>query len=353
MRIFILVLAMAFGLAACTEGFVSFPVTSSAQKDVPDDVEIIRLDETNITSFARPSRRHVQSNIPSGNGWNYRVGVGDIISVIVFDHPELTLPAGPQRTAEESGFRVQADGTFFFPYVGQVMAEGRTLEDIRGELTGRLATYIPDPQLEVRVAAFNSQKVVVSGEVKKPNRQPLTTTPLTLAAAVSEAGGLTERGDAREITIQRGNRRYRVDMAGFLNEGMRRNNPTLQDGDVINVPRRQAQEAFLLGQIKKPDVIDLSQDTVTLTQAISRLGGLDEIRADARGIFVFRKRHPGITVFQLDTSSPTGMLLGTQFVLEPGDVVYVVRSPLMRWNDTISALLPSVRAVDLVDSVAN
>jgi polysaccharide export outer membrane protein len=69
---------------------------------------------------------------------------------------------------------------------------------------------------------------------------------------------------------------------------------------------------------------------------------------------VFRAREPGkITVFQLETSSPTGMLIGTRFVLEPLDVVYAVRSPLQKWNDAISGLLPSVQAVTAVDSFNN
>jgi polysaccharide export outer membrane protein len=45
--------------------------------------------------------------------------------------------------------------------------------------------------------------------------------------------------------------------------------------------------------------------------------------------------------------------LGTQFVLEPRDVVYITRSPLQRWNDTISGLLPSVQGVAAVDAVGN
>ena len=359
---------LVFFLVGCSEGFVSFPVTREAQSSVSGNVEIVRLDAGNIASFTSPRRGHVASSIPAGRGWNYRVGVGDILNVIVFDHPELTLPAGSERSAEESGFRVQADGTFFYPFIGQVRAAGRPPEQIRAEVTARLAEYIPDPQVEVRVAAFNSQNVVVAGEVETPNRQPLTTVPLTLVAAVNAAGGLTEAGDPRHITVQRGHRRYRVDLGGFLNAGLRDNNPVLQDGDVVNVPRRRAQEAYLLGELVEPGVIDLSLEPVTLTQAVARKGGLDEVRADARGIFVFRRRDGAaqaaeapaagaagrserVTVFQLETTSPAGMLLGTRFVLEPGDVVYVVRAPLTRWNDTINVLLPTVLAGSQFDDL--
>lgn len=342
------------GLCGCSNGYVSFPVSKDQQTTLAETTEIIRLDATNIDTFSKPARGHATARIPSGAGWDYKVGVGDTLNVIVFDHPELTLPAGPQRSAEESGFRVQKDGTFFYPFIGQVQAAGRAPEEIRADVTKRLAEYVPSPQLEVRVAAFNSQSVVVGGEVKAPNRQPLTTVPLTLIEAITSAGGITQTGDARKVSIQRGGTRYIVDLDGYLSQGISSNNPVLRSGDVVNVPLRRAEEAYLLGQIRRPDVIDLSKEPVTLTQAITRQGGIDEVRADARGVFVFRNRKPGIiTVFQLETTNPTGMLLGTRFVLEPEDVIYIVRSPLQRWNDTITGLLPTVQAKRAVDVAAN
>ncbi len=338
-------------LSACAGGFVSFPVDEQAQKTVSEDVTIIRLDASNIASFSSPAEGHSASTLPAGTGWDYHIGVGDTLSVIVFDHPELTLPAGEKRSAAESGFRVQADGTFFYPFIGQVMARGLPPEAVRAELTARLANFIPNPQIEVRVADFNSQSVVVAGEVDDPNRQNLTTVPLTLIEAINAAGGLRESADTRRVTVQRAGRTHTVDLEGFLMGQVPHNNPILRNGDIVNVPRRTSQEAYLLGQVGKPDVIDLSQEPISLTQALTRSGGLDEKRADTRGIFVFRLLDGRITVFQLETGSPTGLLIGTRFVLEPRDVVYVVRSPLARWNDIVSGLLPTINALVISDSV--
>lgn len=340
-------------LAACSSSYLSFPVTPEGQSALEDQVEIIHLDNTNIASFSHPSRGHSGTQLPSGRAWNYFVGTGDVLSVIVFDHPELTLPEGANRTSAESGFRVQSDGTINYPFVGAVTARGRPPEQIRDDLTQRLSTFIPDPQVDVRVAAFNSQGVVVSGEVTSPNRQALTTVPLTLIEAINAAGGATDTADLRAVTVQRSGHVYPVDVEGFLRAGIVRNNPILRNGDVVSVPRRRAEEAYLLGEVSRPDVIDLSLEPITLTQAVTRLGGLAAPRADMRGIFVFRLTEARPRVFQLDTSSPTGLLLGTRFVLEPGDVVYIVRSPLQRWNDTISRLLPTVQAIRAVDTLAN
>jgi polysaccharide export outer membrane protein len=135
--------------------------------------------------------------------------------------------------------------------------------------------------------------------------------------------------------------------------GLTQNNPILRNGDVVNVPRRRAEEAYLLGEIGRTTTIDLSIEPVTLTQAITRAGGPVLPRADARGILVFRNHGDNVRVFQLDVSNPTGLLLGTLFVLEPGDVVYVLRSALQRWNDTIARIIPTVNAIRAAQVLAD
>lgn len=349
----VLGLLAVLALAACSDGYVVFPTTPEGQRALGDDVEIVVLDATNIGNYTSPARGHRASSLPAGRQWTYHVGPGDILSVIVFNHPELTLPAGPQRSAAESGFQVGSDGTITYPYIGSVRASGRPVEQIRADISQRLATFIPDPQVEVRIAAYNAQAVVVSGEVRTPNRQPLTSVALTLIEAINAAGGFTEHADPRIVSVQRGGRVYHVDVQGFLSGGLTQNNPVLRNGDVVSVPRRRAEEAYLLGEVARPDVIDLSLEPITLTQAITRRGGLQQPRADARGVLVFRAAGARTRVFQLDASSPAGLLLGTRFVLEPGDVVYVLRSPLQRWNDTIVRLLPTVQAIDATNRIAN
>lgn len=341
-------------LAACDVTKTDFPVRpdaveAQAQK-LSSDVAVIPLTTDNIGHFAKlRNLTGSQTTMPSIASWNYRVGVGDILDIVVWEHPELTMPAGDRRTPQESGLRVQSDGTFFYPYVGQVKAKGMTPEAIRDDLAKRLTQFIPNPQIVVRVVEYNSQAVSVTGQVKSPTRQQLTAQPLTLLDAVNAAGGMTEDADSRSVLVRRGGQTYTVDMQAFLERGVAANNPILQDGDVVSVSKLVNQEAYLLGQIVKPSTIDLTHDNVTLTQALTRVGGLREDNADARGIFVFRKTASGTTVAQLDASNPTAFLLGAQFVLLPQDVIYVTTAPLSRWNRLISSLMPTVRAAQVVN----
>jgi polysaccharide biosynthesis/export protein len=338
-------------LTACSDGFTTFPVTEGAQASVDENVSIIRLDETNIASFAVAARGPQRAALRASTSWEYRIGTGDLLDVIVFDHPELMLPAGPLGNDGAAGFTVQPDGTFFFPFLGQVDARGRSVQDVRAEIADRLVEFIPDPQVEVRISQFNSQGVNVTGEVRAPNRQQLNTVGLTLLEAISAAGGATELADITRVSLQRGGEVYRIDLKAFTENGFKENNPVLRNGDIVNVPRRIIAEVYVLGEIARPGIVDVSQEQVNLTQALSRQGGTNGPRADARGVFVFRIIDGRMTVFQLDTATPVGLLLGTRFLLQAGDVVYVTRSPLQRWNDTISRLLPTVQAAQATQAL--
>lgn len=334
-------------LAGCEDGSMNFPVTEQAQKALVQDVQVVRITPGTIGGLSHAKDAgHSSTALPPYRPGEYRIGPSDVISIFVFDHPELAIPTGNDQVT--TGYLVNSDGTLTFPFIGSVRASGKTVDELRAELSQRLANFFPDPQVDVRIADFNSQRVVIGGAVETPTTAYIETTPLSLLEAINAAGGLTDDADPRAISVRRGGQSYRVDLDAFLVGGMARNNPILRADDVVSVPRRTLREAYVLGEVGEPATIDLSKDPVMLTQSLARQGGLDELRADARGIFVFRYVHGNMTVYQLDTSMPTALLLGTQFAIWPGDVIYVTKSPLQRWNDTISRILPSVTAAETV-----
>ncbi len=120
----------------------------------------------------------------------------------------------------------------------------------------------------------------------------------------------------------------------------------MQGGDIVNVPVHENNVAYVLGQIREPGLVDLGNDGLNLTEAITQRGGLYEETADAQGIFVFRNASGGgIDVFQLDATTPLAFVLATQFVMHPQDVVYIVTDPAAQWNAVIAGIAPSISAV--------
>lgn len=279
--------------------------------------------------------------------YEYRVGPGDVLSIIVYDHPELTNPGGTDRSAAEVGNRVQADGTFFYPYIGRVNAEGKTVDEIRRELTRRLAAFITEPQIEVSVAAYNAQKVYLSGEVSEPKTLPITSVPLTLVDAISQVGSANPGANWHSIYLNRNGRQEQISLYELMRNGDMRQNRLLQPGDILHVPSAENQAVAVMGQVIRPGNIPLGNERLTLTDALARSGGINEISANASGIFVIRGNEPSsdklATVYQLDVRNAASFTLGSRFVLEPQDVVYVTTAPIARWNRVISLLLPSIR----------
>ncbi len=355
-RVLRLVLPAVFLGACATVSGVDFPVTREKQAELAlENVEIIPLTPENIASYtaSRQVRSSRQGLSFSARSWKYRVGVGDVLNITVWDHPELSLPAGGKGSGT-SGIPVRADGSIFFPYIGEVYVTSRDVADIQKEISSRLAEYIPDPQVSVQVAGFNSQKVVVSGQVAKPGTLPVTNIPLTLVEAVTASGGLLENANGQEVRITRDGHTYYLNLQAFLRNGKHNNNPLLKGGDVVYVPDLGNNVAYVMGQVKNPGTADLGQEGLSLTDAISAKGGLDNERANARGIFVFRAVGGGkFRVFQLSADTPIALALATRFMLHPQDVVYVVTDPVAKWNDAIANLLPSITALNATLALAN
>lgn len=331
----------------------SFPVSAEGQAALEaETTEIVRLSPSNIDRF-KNGGAHTKTNPPATpKDLAYRMGSGDVLRIIVWDHPELTSPGASKDGEGYLGLTVRSDGTIFFPYAGVLKAEGRTTVEIADELTQKLSSVIPNPQVEVLVAAFNSQKSLITGEVANPGPVVLTDVPITLIEAISARGGASPNADVSLVTLQRGGRLHTLDLTAFLNENDTRQNPVVIDGDTIRVSTQASRKAYILGGVGRPRSIDLTKNRVNLTEAITEAGGLRDRFSDARGVFVFREEGGKTIVAQLDLSDATALLLGAKFNLHAKDVIFVTRAPLAQWNEVISQLLPSLGGLNSIAAVS-
>src|SRR5699024_6137301 len=208
---------------------------------------------------SRPLDADVQALMEEVDPQKYEVGPGDVLQVIVFGHAALTNPMGSSSRSSGSssesgniqGQLVSADGTLYFPYVGEIEVAGLTLEQIREKIAHGLSDYIRQPQVDVRVRLFRSKRVFISGDIAKPCTVPLANIPLTVLRALDQCPTLVSAQQEGPFGIQnveliRDGKSYNLS----LNKLYRLGTPIpLQAGDRLIVDD-SASRVFMVGEFQ-------------------------------------------------------------------------------------------------------
>ena len=321
---------------------------------LPVEATLIKLTPSIVSSLTPENLDTAPTWIQSAaEEYEYQIGVGDILSIVVWDHPELTAPFGSFNNVKDQGNVVREDGSIFYPFVGDLAVEGKTARDVQKELASKLSNFIESPQLDVRIVTYRSQRFFVTGMVEKPGTFPVTDVPVRVVEALGLAGGLQPEADLFDVTLSRGNASFNIPLFDILYEGKVSGNALLKNGDVLHIAPNELRRVFVMGEVVRPSTLPMTNRRMSLTQALGEVGGIQEARADGRGIYVIRNSEfkDLIDVYQLDTSEAWALALGDEFVLQPRDIVYVSAAPITRWNRWVSNVLPSLQGLYNLDRI--
>ena len=291
----------------------------------------------------------------------YLIGPGDVLNIVVWDHPELTIAAAGSLATDAgslspvgNGYNVSPQGLVQFPYVGTLKLSGMTEYDARDLLTQRLAKYLKDPQVTVRIQSYRSGRIYMDGEVRTPGLQALNDIPMTLPEALGRAGGFTATADRSAIAITRNGSTTTVNLAQLTERGVNPTGILLSHGDLVRVLAREDAKVFVMGEVLRPSTQTLRNGRLTLNEALGDSGGVSPVSGDPRQIFVIRAANRAQPeIYHLDAHSPTAYAMAEGFELQARDVVYVDPAPLVRWNRVISLILPSAQVVNTARDAAN
>ena len=287
----------------------------------------------------------------------YLIGANDALYITVWDHPELTAPSGPQQQIDANGRLVSPDGNLFYPYVGELVAKGRSIEALRSEITDKLRQYIDSPQVDVSVLRFASQRVVITGAVAKAGPVPITTIPLNVMEAMGAAGIDPLNADLSNLTLTRGGKRYTLDLDTLNLAQSRVNDIYLKDGDQLYLAHNDRKRIYVMGEVMQPRALSFKTRSMNLSDVLGSVGGVNQNTSNADAVYVIRGAQNSAAepakVFQLEAASPSAMALATRFEVQPQDVVFVGPANITRWNRFISQLIPSATIVGIGASTQN
>lgn len=338
-----------FALQGCMFAPGQYLDTSEIGKEGSPESSRVELIPITPKLIAQNAATHVSSSVPAAllafKPAAYRIGANDVLYITVWDHPELTAPSGAQQQIDANGRLVRPDGTIFYPYIGQVDAAGKTIEQLRSTIAERLKQYVDSPQVDLSVLRFASQKAILAGAVLKAGPMPITTSPLSVVEALGAAGIEPVNADLSGLTLTRDGREYVLDFDALNTSSSQLHNVFLKDGDQLYLPYNDRKKIYVMGEVLAPQAIRFKTKNMSLADVVGSVGGLNQTTSNGNALYVIRgaeniESEPA-KVFQLDAESPVAFAIANRFELKPQDIVYVGPAQVTRWNRLISQLLPS------------
>ena len=303
------------------------PVALSSEPEAPDaQAEVIPITWELLRQLG--GIRKGAPTVPALSAQPYKIGMGDSLRIHVFGQPEFSFganqPGATSTNVTVSGRIVADDGTVFVPLVGKVEAAGSS-----------------NPQVEVDIVAYRSERVFLAGEVAAPGLQPITDRPLYVADAIGKAGGFTANADLSGAILARAGRSYAIDLDRLYYGGDVSQNVRLADGDVLTVPDRQARKLFVLGEVLSPRSYVMRRGRMSLAEALADAGGPNPFASNTGQLFVIRANADGMPqVYVFDSRTPIAMVMAEHFSVAPRDVIYLDPTGLARAGRLIGQLTP-------------
>ena len=342
-------------LLSCSIGtnFKSSDVRSFKGTLIPELSDEPILIENVSIELVRKEERKQTLNLPLSllnySPSSYKVGFGDKLFIYVYGETERLSAALARGAAINPIFEkiVRDDGTIFYPNAGILEVAGKTVEEIRLLLTDALSSVLNNPQVDVSVAEFNSQKIIISGSFSNAGTVPITTVPKTLSEVIANANpygenGLRSSGDLTSVKFTREGYTYDLDYEYLARNSQIQNYIYLKDGDVIHLPDNAFNQVHVIGEASNPVSINLTRKNISLSVALATAKGLNQSTAKGKDVYILRPKDSQgkPRIFRSDMSSPTGYLVAGEFKLQSEDIVFVGTAGVTSWSRFINQVLP-------------
>lgn len=375
-------LLASLGLSACSGLGGSGPTTRAVTKAAKTgtvgsaDIKIVELSEAAARQvLAAQQEQRFSDSLGDGTTYGTVVGRGDVLDVSIWEAPPAALYGSalgdPRLSSSGSTARgtalpeqmVDASGQINVPFVGTVRVAGRNPQEIEREIVQRLRGLAHQPQVIVRVIRNTTANVTIVGEVANSARVPLTPKGERLLDILASAGGVRQPVGKTTVQISRSGKVVAMPLDQVIRDPSQ--NIRMQADDVVTA-LFQPYSFTALGAVGNNAEISFEGTGLTLAQALGRIGGLRDDRADVRGVFIFRLEDPAAlepavaasarktldgkipVIYRVDLRDPTSFFVAQSFPIRNRDVVYVSNAPvadLQKFVNIVSSMAFSIVGV--------
>lgn len=347
-------------------------ILKSSTESSIQGIEVIELTQAIAMQRAAVKRPGFAQIFGQSRNFGNVVGPGDVLDITIWEAPPAALfgVSALQSSIETSRstslpeFIVGPSGKISVPFAGVIDVTNRTLPDIERAIITRLQGKAHLPQVLVRLVRNATANATVVGEVNNSARMPLTAKGETVLDALAAAGGTRQAIDKMTIQLSRGNQVSSMPLSAIVANP--RENIMLNSGDIITAIF-QPYSFTVLGAAGRNEEIRFEATGVTIAQALGRIGGLQDGRADPKGVFLFRWEDPSLlpperrsgvpnangrvpTIYWINMKDPATYLMSQNFLLDDKDVIYISNSPVAEVQRVIGLITSTVIPVAQVDT---
>ena len=283
-----------------------------------------------------------------------RIGIGDTLAVQIWeaDPTGLFSSAGAVNRGQIPEIVVDNTGRILIPFAGRVRAVGRTPNELGLAISRALKEKAVDPQVLVAITRNVANTVTVTGAVNKPSIVPLTYKGDDLLDVIASVGGSRYPAYESRVSLTRNGRIAKAYLSHILNSP--KDNIYLKRGDKINVAR--APQSFSsFGAVIKKGKIDFGAAKLSVLEAVGKVSGLADNRADPRGVFVMRfeprevafklsgvsrneQRRYVPVIYRINLKDPNQYFFAQVIPLQDKDVIYVSNAPSVELDKFLTIL---------------
>ena len=346
------------------------------QEKVDSPIPVIEVtDVVARRALAAQKRGSFSETLSSKAPQEYVVGAGDVLEVSVWEAPPAALfgaialdPRTGTATTLATTFPeqiVNTDGIINIPFAGSVQVAGKTPQQIESDLVQRLAGKANQPQVLVRMIHNATSNVTVVGEVAASLRMQLTAKGERLLDAIAAAGGVRQPVGKITVQLSRAGQVSSMPLDTVIQDPNQ--NVFLQPGDVVTA-LFQPLSFTVLGATGKNEEVNFEAQGISLAQALARSGGVQDVRGDAHGVFVFRFEDPAAVdgggktlpmtpegkvpvIYRVNLRDPRTFLVAQNFPVQNHDVLYVANAPSAELQKFLNILSTSIFSVSGIINV--
>lgn len=356
MQIVAVFCALLLWLAGCsslpTAGPTASDVKSQEFKNQQPQFDLVDIDDNVVKTLIGQPKESFHARFKKyGKPPQPKIGVGDSVVVSIWEAAGGGLFGASPTDHVSAGSRsvtipeqmVGRDGMITVPFAGRIQVNGRLPVEVQRSVEQRLAEKAIEPQVIVTVTRSLSNTATVTGEVVGGARVPLSLKGDRLLDLIAAAGGARAPVYETFVRLSRDGVTATIPMEALVSDPAE--NIYAQPGDVLTLVRLpQSFTAF--GATGANAQLPFTSEHMTLVEALAKAGGLQDMRSDPAGVFLFRFEPPPIVralgrpqlgtgpgasspvVYRLDLRNAKSYFLAQRFPIEDKDIIYVANADL-------------------------